>query len=96
MDKESLKNKITDEKIFNEMLDATFKNADLNQNDTIERNELAILLKSIYSSLGINAPEENEIDEEFNRLDENKDGKLSKEEFKVLVKDLALFSVENL
>ena len=96
MDKESLKKKITDEKVFNEMLDATFKNADLNQNDTIERNELAVLLKSIYSSLGINPPEEKEIDEEFQRLDENNDGKLSKEEFKILVKDLALFSVENL
>ena len=78
------------------MCDATFKNADLNQNEVIERNELAILLKSIYNSLGISAPDEKEIDEEFNRLDENNDGKLSKEEFKILVKDLALFSVENM
>ncbi len=96
MDKEALKNKITDEKVFNEMCDATFKNADLNQNEVIERNELAILLKSIYNSLGISAPDEKEIDEEFKRLDENNDGKLSKEEFKTLVKDLALFSVENM
>ena len=78
------------------MCDATFKNADLNQNEVIERNELAILLKSIYNSLGISAPDEKEIDEEFKKLDENNDGKLSKEEFKILVKDLALFSVENM
>ncbi len=78
------------------MVETTFKNADLNQNSTIERNELAILLKSIYGTLGINPPDESEIDQEFNRLDENKDGKLSKDEFKELVKDLALFSAENM
>ena len=96
MDKESLKNKIMDGAYLDEMVETTFKNADLNQNEVIERNELAILLKSIYNSLGISAPDEKEIDEEFNRLDENNDGKLSKEEFKILVKDLALFSVENM
>ncbi len=94
MDK--LKEKGIDDKTFNEMVETTFKNADLNQNSTIERNELAVLLKSIYGTLGINPPEESEIDQEFNRLDENKDGKLSKEEFKILVRDLALFSAENM
>ena len=94
MDK--LKEKGIDDKTFNEMVETTFKNADLNKNSTIERNELAVLLKSIYGTLGINPPEESEIDQEFNRLDENKDGKLSKEEFKILVRDLALFSAENM
>ena len=93
---EGLKEKGIDQKTFDEMVETTFKNADLNQNSTIERNELAILLKSIYGTLGINPPEEAEIDQEFNRLDTNNDGKLSKEEFKELVKDLALFSAENM
>ncbi len=68
----------------------------MNKNSFIERNELAILLKSIYGTLGLSPPEEQEIDEELVRLDKNKDQKLSKEEFKVLVKDLAMFSVENM
>ena len=93
MDK--LKAKGIDQKTFDEMVETTFKEADLNQNNTIERNELAILLKKISGTLGVEPPEESEVDEEFKRLDENLDGKLSKEEFKVLVKDLALFSVEN-
>ena len=42
MDKEALKNKITDEKVFNEMCDATFKNADLNQNEVIERTKKSL------------------------------------------------------
>ena len=96
MDKESLKNKIMDGTYLDEMVETTFNNADLNKNSFIERNELAILLKSIYGTLGLNPPEEKEIDDELKRLDKNEDQKLSKEEFKVLVKDLAMFSVENM
>ena len=96
MDKESLKNKIVDGAYLDEMVETTFNNADLNKNSFIERNELAILLKSIYGTLGLNPPEEKEIDDELKRLDKNEDQKLSKEEFKVLVKDLAMFSVENM
>ena len=96
MDKESLKNKIMDGAYLDEMVETTFQNADLNKNSFIERNELAILLKSIYGTLGLNPPEEKEIDDELKRLDKNEDQKLSKEEFKVLVKDLAMFSVENM
>ena len=96
MDKETLKKKLSDGAYLDEMVETTFNNADLNKNSFIERNELAILLKSIYGTLGLSPPEEQEIDEELVRLDKNKDQKLSKEEFKVLVKDLAMFSVENM
>ena len=96
MDKETLKSKLADGQLLDEMVETTFTNADLNKNSFIERNELAILLKSIYGTLGLNPPEESEIDEELKRLDKNADQKLSKEEFKVLVKDLAMFSVENM
>ena len=95
MDKESLKKKLQDGALLDEMVDSTFANADLNKNSFIERNELAILLKSIYGTLGLNPPEEKEIDE-LKILDIDKDHKLSKEEFKTLVKDLAMFSVENI
>ena len=96
MDKETLKEKLKDGALLDEMVDTTFNNADLNKNSFIERSELAILLKSIYGTLGLNPPEEKEIDDELKRLDKNKDQKLSKEEFKVFVKELAMFSVENM
>ena len=96
MDKESLKEKFNNKEIFDKMVEATFKNADLNKNSFIERNELSILLKSVYGTLGLNHPEEKVIDDEFKRLDKNKDNKISQEEFKVLVKDLAMFSIENM
>ena len=94
MDK--LKEKGIDEKAFEEMVETTFAQADLNQNSTIERNELALLLKKIYVTLGIDPPSESDIDNEYKRLDKNSDGKLNKEEFKILVKDLAIFSAENM
>ena len=96
MDKESLREKINNGALLDEMVETTFKNADLNKNSFIERNELAILLKSIYGTLGLNPPEEKEIDDELKRLDKDNDNKLSREEFKVLVKELAMFSVENM
>ena len=78
------------------MVETTFSQADLNQNWTIERNELALLLKKIYITLGIDPPSESDIDNEYKRLDKNSDGKLNKEEFKILVKELAIFSAENM
>ena len=78
------------------MVETAFTQADLNQNSTIERNELTLLLKKIYVTLGIDPPSESDIDNEYKRLDKNSDGKLNKKEFKILVKDLALFSAENM
>ena len=96
MDKEALKRKVLDDSVLDEMVETTFVNADLNKNSIIERNELAVLLRSIYGTLGLNPPLESEIDQELKRLDRNNDGKLSKSEFKTLVRDLAMFSIENL
>ena len=78
------------------MVKTTFTQADLNQNSTIERNEITLLLKKIYVTLGIDPPFGSDIDNEYKWLDKNSDGKLNKEEFKILVKDLALFSAENI
>ena len=64
------------------MVETTFTQSDLNQNSTIERNELALLPKKIYVTLGIDPPSESDIDNEYKRLDKNSDGKLNKEEFK--------------
>ena len=58
MSKEALKKKVLDDKVLSEMVETTFANADLNKNSIIERNELAILLKSIYGTLGLRPPKE--------------------------------------
>ena len=96
MDKETLKKQILNEKFLDEMVETTFLNTDLNKNNKIEINELASLLKSIYGTLGLSPPKGSEIEHELKRLDKNNDGSINKKEFKTLVRDLALFSIENL
>ena len=96
MDKEALKEKINNGALLDEMVQTTFKNADLNKNSFIDRNELSMLLKNVYGTLGLSPPKEKEIDDELKRLDKNNDNKISQEEFKVLVKALAMFSIENM
>ena len=92
--KEELKKKILETEAFNAMVDKTFSNADENGNNFIEKSELAILLKSIYATIGLPPPSKSDIELEFKRLDKNKDKKISKEEFRVLVKDLCLFFID--
>ena len=92
--KAELKKKLLDKDNFNAMVDKTFQDADLNRNNFIERDELATLLKSIYATVGLSPPSKQDIEQELKRLDKNKDKKLSKEEFKVLVKDLCLFFID--
>ena len=92
--KAELRKKLLDEDNLNAMVDKTFKGADLNRSDFIEKDELATLLKSIYATVGLPPPSKQDIDQELKRLDKNKDKRLSKEEFKVLVKDLCLFFVD--
>jgi len=94
--KKELRKQILNEKVFGPMVDKSFNDADLDKSGFVEKNELAILLKSIHTSLNIPPPSNADIEQELKRLDKNSDGKISKEEFRVLVKDLALFSIDNM
>ena len=94
--KDKIRKRILDENVFGPMVEKTFKDADLDQSGFIEKNELAILLKSIHGTLNIPPPSNEDIEKELRRLDTNSDGKISKQEFRVLVKDLAMFTVDQL
>ena len=73
-----------------------FNAYDTDKSGYIERSELAEVLKGLHFGLGIPAPTNEDIDKELKRLDTNKDGKVSKTEFRVLVKDLALHCIDAL
>ncbi len=92
--KEELKKKILNKEIFNAMVDKTFNDADLNKNNYIEKDELNTLLKSIYATIGLPAPSKSDVELELKRLDKNDDRKLSKEEFRALVRDLCLYFID--
>ena len=92
--KEELKKKILNKEIFNAMVDKTFNDADLNKNNYIEKDELNTLLKSIYATIGLPAPSKSDVELELKRLHKNDDRKLSKEEFRALVRDLCLYFID--
>ena len=96
MDRAKAKQQILNEKVFGPMVDKTFSDADLDKSGFIEKAELAILLNSIHATLNILAPTDAEITNELIRLDINKDGKISKNEFRTLVHDRAMFTIEQM
>ena len=94
--KKELRKKILDENIFGPIVDNTFKDADINNSGFIEKNELFILLNKIRKNLDIPSATEKDVNNELNRLDTNKDGKISKNEFRELVKEIIMFSIDQL
>ena len=94
--KEKIRRQILDESVFGPMVDKTFYDADLDKSGFIEKAELAILLKGIHATLGLSTPTQAEINSELKRLDLNTDGQISKSEFRTLVRDLAMFSVDQM
>ena len=92
--KDQIKEQILDQDAFKNILDRTFNSADLNKNNYVEMNEFAALLKSIYATLGLPSPSNSDIEQELKRLDKNGDKRLSKQEFKILVRDLCLFFLD--
>ena len=94
--KKALKEKIMNEEVFGPIVDKTFQEADINSSGFIDKKELGILLKKIRDNLGFPPPTKKDLKNEMERLDVNKDGKISKDEFRVLVKELTMFSIDQL
>ena len=92
--KANLKKILLNEKNFQPLVDKTFNDSDTNKSGFIEKKELTTLLKSIYATVGLHSPPEEDIIKEFKRLDKNDDNKISKEEFSILIKDLCLFFID--
>ena len=92
--KEELKKKILDKAIFDPIVDKTFYETDLNKNGYIEKDELGYLLKSIYRTLGLADPPQAEIERELSILDKNGDNKISKDEFRILIRELCLYFID--
>ena len=93
--RENVKKQVLDESNFGPIVDNLFSQTDKDNSGEIDKNELGALLAELGKILGIPPPTQEDIDGELKRLDVNKDGKISKKEFRDLVKDLVLLVVEN-
>jgi Ca2+-binding EF-hand superfamily protein len=65
-----------------------FKTFDTDQSGTIERHELAQLLKRLTDSFDVEEPNDDDINVILNELDTNGDGRISQTEFEALVVDV--------
>ena len=81
--KTSLKGLVEDEEKFNQYMDTAFDKVDVDKNGYLEKNELRQLVQDIVNKLkkDTNVPED-KVQSALELIDTNKDGKVTKEEFK--------------
>ena len=84
--------KIPQGTMFSQMVEQSFKEADLDGSGVIERNELIQIIHKLHIKLGVTEPpKDDEIQQFLNNYDTNSDGVISKEEYVKLVQDLIQF-----
>ena len=93
---ESTRKKFLSESVFGPTVDKIFKEGDIDNSGFIERNKLKKLLSDLGKTLGLPSPSETVVDSQLKRLDSNCDGKISKKEFRQLVKELINIIVDNM
>lgn len=80
-----IKKLLADENAIKEIAEAAFKKVDTDGSGTIDKGELKALMDEASKSIGTSVSE-NELNDIYNGLDKNKDGKLTVDEFTVLIK----------
>ncbi len=91
--REAAKKLLADEKKFDQVFERTFKKCDKNFDKKIDDFEYFNFLNQMVKDFGLKPLDFGQVKEEFKKADENKDGSISKDEFKVeLKKKLELYA----
>ena len=85
--KKRMKDKLNDRNIFGPLVDKTFDEFK-NKNGFIDKENFTPIINDIYKTLKLPPPSNLIIDKEFKRLNKRKDGKLNKDNYSELIKDL--------
>jgi len=80
-----IKKLLADENTVNEIAAAAFKKVDTDGSGTIDKAELRALMDEASKSIGTTVSDQ-ELNDIYNGLDKNKDGKLTLDEFTVLIR----------
>ena len=83
-----------EERIFGPLVDKTFEEFDLNHSGFIEIEEFTPLINDIHKTLHLPPPSQTEIQKEIKRLDKDKDSRLNKREYRELIHDLIMYTIE--
>jgi len=95
-EKNEIRTKALDEEVFGKLVDDIFNEIDEDRSGYIDRKEMGKLLKNLSEELGNPMPTEEDIDKKMKKLDLNKDGKISKEESRPIVREIVLLTLDYL
>lgn len=84
------RDKIKQGSMFGMMVESSFNKYDTDKSGYIEKSELMEVLKQMNKDLKRPEPTEKEVNAKLKELDINSDGKISKEEYEKLVKEMIL------
>ncbi|KAL4445937.1 hypothetical protein ABPG74_010929 [Tetrahymena malaccensis] len=84
----SIKDILKDKNKLKKITEAAFKAVDTDGSGYLERNELEKVMINVAIDIGVEKPSKEEVEEVLKELDEDGDGKLSQEEFQVLIEQV--------
>jgi Ca2+-binding EF-hand superfamily protein len=79
---------LSNDQMFVEVAKVAFDSVDTDRSGQIDALELEKVMAQIASDMGAEAPSKEDVAEVLEHLDTDKSGKISFEEFKVLIKDV--------
>lgn len=88
MSKQEIEDILSDEAKLNEIVKAAFESVDADGSGYIEEAELKVVMTSVARDINMPEPTEQDVSEVLRELDSNRDGKVSQDEFKVLIRQV--------
>lgn len=79
---------LSDKQKLRNLTEAAFKKVDIDQSGFVEKDELQKVMEDVAKDIGVEKPTREDVDEVLKELDENKDGRLSLDEFQVLIEQV--------
>lgn len=88
MSAEEIRQILADENKLIEVAKAAFESVDTDGSGFIDAVELKKVMSSVAGDIGMPEPSDSDVSEVMKELDANSDGKISEEEFRVLIKQV--------
>ena len=92
----TLKQILASEEKLNEVVRAAFDSVNTDKSGEITHSQIEAVMTQVSKDLGTQPPSANDVNEVIKHLDTNKDGVISFDEFKVLIKDVLNAMVKKL
>lgn len=79
---------LRDDRKLHEIAKSAFDAVDSDRSGFIDEPELKSVMTSVAQDIGMDAPTDSDVQDVLKELDKNNDGKISLEEFKVLIRQV--------